>query len=123
MTGTASDSITIPLMQALERDDSDSLTGKCISITCGASVATNAYLLIPLLCIGVMLQILGAPLTFWDLDGSCDLIELSLLSAVAIISAMPVLSPLLGTLYISEVSLTYRLSSEHLFFHPPLQIV
>ena len=110
-------------MQAWERDDSDSLIGKCISIMRRANVVTNAYLLIALLCIGVMLQILGAPLTFWDLDGSCDLIELSLLSAVAIISAMPLLSPLLGSLYISEVSLTYRLSPEDLFFHPPPQIV
>ena len=83
----------------------------------------SVLLLIGLLCVGVLLQILGAPLTFWDLDGSCDLLELSLLLSVAIISATPVLSLLCGFLYVSEATLAYRLSPQHLFFHPPLPIV
>ena len=80
----------------------------------------NVLLLIGLLCVGVLLQILGAPLTFWDLDGSCDLVELSLLVAVAIISATPVLFTIPGSLHVSEDSLIYRCSPLHVFFHPPL---
>ena len=83
----------------------------------------NALLLIGLLCVGIVLYMLGAPLTFWDLDGSCDLVELSLLSAVAIISATPLLFLAQGALDTSEVSLAYRLSPLHVVFHPPLSIV
>lgn len=83
----------------------------------------NALLLIGLLCIGVLLQILGAPLTFWDLDGSCDLVELSLLVAVAIISGAPVLFPILGSWSLSEEAFMHRRSPLHVVFHPPLPIV
>ena len=79
--------------------------------------------LIGLLCISLLLQILGAPLTFWDLDGSCDLVELSLLVAVAIISGTPVLLPILRSWYLSEDALMHRHSPLHVVFHPPLPIV
>lgn len=80
----------------------------------------NVLVLIGVLCVGILLQILGVPLTSWDLDGSCDLMELSLLEDVAIISATPVLSPIFGSLYVSEDSLAYRCSLLHVFFHPPM---
>jgi hypothetical protein len=79
--------------------------------------------LIGLLCIGVLLQILGSPLTFWDLDGSCDLVESSLLAAVAIISRAQVLFPILGSWYFSEEAFMHRRSPLHVVFHPPLPIV
>ena len=82
------------------------------------------FLLIGLLCLGVLLQILGMPLTFWDLDGSCNPVESSLLEGVAIISAGPVLSPVLHALYLSNThSPAYRLSAQYLFFHPPPPMV
>lgn len=83
----------------------------------------NVLLLIGLLCIGVLLQILGAPLTFWDLEGSCDLVELSLLAAVAIISGAPVLFSILGSSYLSEEAFMHRRSPLRVVFHPPLPIV
>lgn len=83
----------------------------------------NALLLISLLCVGITLQMLGVSLAFWDLNGSSDLVESSLLEGFAIISTEPVLSPIFRSLYSSDtVSLTYQRSPQHLFFHPPLPI-
>jgi len=84
------------------------------------NIRSSFLLLIGLLCIGILLQILGVPLTFWDLDGSSDLVESSLLEGFAIVSNEPVLSPSLQSLYLSNThSLAYLLSPQYLFFHPP----
>ena len=83
----------------------------------------HVLLLISLLCAGNMLHMLGMPLTFWDLDGSCDLVEDTMLEGLAILSAIPVLSPLFQSLYVSETDpLVYRRSPQALVFHPPIQM-
>lgn len=84
------------------------------------NIRSSSLLLIGLLCVGILLQILGAPLTFWDLDGSCDLVESSLLEGFAIVSDEPVLSPLLRSSSLSSTDpLTCPFAPQYLFFHPP----
>ncbi len=81
-------------------------------------------LLIGVLCVGILFQMLGMPLSFWDLIGSYDLIESSLLEVCAIVPAMPMVSPMFRSLYLCEMgSLAYRLSPQSLVFHPPLQLI
>ena len=84
----------------------------------------NVLLLIGLLCVGTLGQMVGLPVTFWDLDGSSDLVESSLLEGFAIISVKPTLFPIFRSMYSCEtVSVAYRLSAQHLIFHPPPPIV
>ena len=74
-----------------------------------------------LLCLGVFLQMLGAPLNFWDLDGSDDDLVSSLLVGLAVPSAQPHDMPLHSyLLYCDRSAPTYRLLYENLLFHPPI---
>jgi hypothetical protein len=77
--------------------------------------------LISLLCVGVFLQMLGAPVSFWDLDGSADDFVSSLLMGLTVPSAPPPYLPLLCHLVASHQSGAppYPLY-EHPLFHPPL---
>ncbi len=87
------------------------------------NIQSSSLLLIGLLCVGILLQILGVPLTFWDLDGSCDLVESSLLEGFAIVSEEPLLSPILRSSSLSSTDpLACPLAPQYLFFHPPLPI-
>jgi hypothetical protein len=63
----------------------------------------------------------GASLSFWDLNGSSDPVEASVLESFTVISAEPVLPPPLRFLFPPIViPLAYRLSFLHPLFHPPL---
>jgi hypothetical protein len=65
---------------------------------------------------GTILQMLGMNVTFWNLDGSSDLLESSLLEGFTIISIGLVLSPMFRPLYSCDtVSLKHRFSPTHLY--------
>ena len=74
-----------------------------------------------LLCLGVFLQMLGAPLSFWDLDGSDDDFVSSLLVGLAVPSTPPHDMSLHSYLSHRDRSApAYRLLYENLLFHPPI---
>ena len=82
------------------------------------------FLTIAVLCLGVCLQILGVSISFWDLNGSDDVLSNSILTGFATLSNDPWLSPLLRSLFafiatasIYQSMLSYRL------FRPPLVTV
>jgi hypothetical protein len=77
--------------------------------------------LITLLCAGVFLQMLGAPISFWDLDGSEDDFVSSLLLGLAISSAPPHFSTPLFSLLPPQASVPARYFL-HEHFHPPLSV-
>lgn len=78
-------------------------------------------LLFGVLCIGIVLQILGAPLAFWDLDGSNDLAASAQLEGFSLMSGAPVVAPLVHCVFSFDTAdPTYQFSAAHLFFHPPL---
>ena len=86
-----------------------STTGRC-----------HVLLLIGLLCIGIVLQILGAPLAFWDLDGSSDLIASAQLESFSLTSRAPVVAPLLPCVCSFDTAdPAYQFSAPQVFFHPP----
>jgi hypothetical protein len=88
----------------------------------GMRVTTiSRLLLIALLCAGVFLQMLGAPISFWDLDGSEDDLVSSLLLGLAIPSAPAHFSTPLFSLLPPHASVPARyFLDEH--FHPPLSV-
>jgi hypothetical protein len=77
--------------------------------------------LITLLCVGVLLQMLGVPVSFVDLDGSDD----DFVSILLISSALPP-AQLQDTLLRSSrfhpdrPASAYRVLRENMLFHPPL---
>jgi|GEM_PF-1653579 hypothetical protein len=78
-------------------------------------------LLITLICAGVFLQMLGAPISFWDLDGSEDDFVSSLLLGLAIPSEPAHFSTALFSLLPPHASAPARyFLDEH--FHPPLSV-
>ena len=79
------------------------------------------WLFIGLICLGVVLQMLGAPISFWDLNGSEDDFISALLMGVAVLSGEPHYSPLHSSLLIRLISAPrYSFLYEHVLFHPPL---
>ena len=84
-------------------------------------LAIAHWCFIGLLCLGVFLQMLGAPVSFWDLDGSEDDFISSLLMGVAVLSSDPHYSPVHSSLLIRLISAPrYSFLYEHVLFHPPL---
>src|SRR5690349_1451308 len=80
----------------------------------------HVLLLIGLLCIGIVLQILGAPLAFWDLDGSSDLIASAQLESCSLMSRAPVVAPLFQSVcFFDTADPAYQFSAPQVFFHPP----
>ena len=74
-----------------------------------------------LLCLGVFLQMLGSPLSFWDLNGSDDEFVSSLLVGLAVPSAQPHAMPLHSYLLHRDGSApAYCLLYENVLFHPPI---
>lgn len=76
-----------------------------------------------LLCLGVFMQMLGAPITLWDVDNTVDIDYLSFLEGLAI----PADSPLMGharfILRNGGMALTpYSVLRDHSIFHPPTAI-
>jgi hypothetical protein len=84
----------------------------------------NVLLLIGLLGIGIVLQILGAPLAFWDLDGSSDPVASAQLEGFSIMSREPDSSQIFQWVSSFDTAYpAYRFSAPQVFFHPPLAIV
>jgi len=80
----------------------------------------HVLLLIGLLCIGIVLQILGAPLAFWDLDGSSDLVASAQLESCSLTSRAPVVAPLFQSVcFFDTADPAYQFSAPQVFFHPP----
>ena len=74
-----------------------------------------------LVCLGVMLQVLGAPVSFGDLNGSEDDFISSLLMGLTVPSNEFPLSPVFGSFSAPIPSISTR-KHMHLYFlfHPPL---
>jgi hypothetical protein len=76
--------------------------------------------LIVLVCIGVVLQMLGAPISFWDLDGSDDDFISSLLMGACILTGDPHISRFHSFLTVVQTSAPrYSFLHEDFPFHPP----
>jgi hypothetical protein len=74
-----------------------------------------------LVCLGVLLQMLGAPIIFWDLHGSEDDFISTILMGLTVHSDAPFSLPLLSfllTIHISTAS--YIFLHEHSLFRPPV---
>lgn len=83
-------------------------------------VTPSTLLVVALLCVGVFMQMLGVPVTFWDLDVTVDVEDPSFLEGFAlptgclVIREYDYLSRNLGRL------MTLRsLLRDHSLFHPP----
>jgi len=80
-----------------------------------------SYCFIALLCLGVFLQMLGLPVTFWDLNGSDEDFVSALLMGVSIISNDSFIMPFFQWVFASHLLLTlYFYSRPVSFFRPPL---
>ena len=82
------------------------------------------FLTIAVLCLGVCLQILGVSISFWDLNGSDEVLSNSILTGFATLSDTPWLSPLLRSLFtfIATASVYHSIFLYRLF-RPPLLTV
>lgn len=77
-------------------------------------------LLMLLLCLGTVIQMLGVPMSLWDLEGTSDPVASSLLEGFAIISDPINMNPLSMSQRVSDSRPpAYRVSPQYLFFHPP----
>jgi zinc transporter ZupT len=78
-------------------------------------------LIIALLCVGVFLQILGAAVAFWDVDGSDDPFMSSILTSFAVLGNESVLLVILQSmLCVAMISVSYQQLRQDTLFHPPL---
>jgi len=88
--------------------------------------ASQAILLIGLLCGCVTLQILGAPISLWDLDGSSELVETSSLNCVFLTYSdfKLALFPICQFRFSCDTPYSaHDLALQKLVFHPPPPIV
>ena len=80
-------------------------------------------LLIGVLCLSIMSQILGLPVSFANLEGSSDPIEASQLEGLSIVSSHLNMTPTLKCFFCFEgARWTYRLLYTRSFFRPPLSV-
>jgi hypothetical protein len=80
-------------------------------------------LTIGLLCLGVLLQMLGVAISFWDLNGSDDLLITSILTGFAVLSEEAVFL-VLDSLFTSiPTASLYEALVPDGFFHPPMSSV
>ena len=83
----------------------------------GAIRHASYAIFIGLVCLGVFLQMLGAPVSFWSLEGSQDDFVSTLLMDLTVPSiASSYAPPLLSTVF-------YNFLHEHTPFRPPLLIL
>lgn len=84
-------------------------------------LAIAHWCFIVLICLGVVLQMLGAPISFWDLNGSEDDFISALLMGVAVLSDGPHYSPFHSSVLIPLIwAPSYHFLHEYVHFHPPL---
>ena len=74
-----------------------------------------------LLCLGVLLQILGVAVSFWDLNDTDDPFAASPITGFAVLPTDSVMSPLLQTLLgFTLTGASYEHLAQGMLFHPPL---
>lgn len=84
------------------------------------SSATILLLTIGALCLGVLLQMLGVSVTFWNLNGSDDLLSTSILTGFAVLPDDPGLAPRLFAIRTSIPAAShYQFLLPYGLFHPP----
>jgi hypothetical protein len=89
--------------------------------TTACHVHPAVFFLIGLLCLCVAMQILGAPISLWDIHQSVDLLESSPLEELSLPSAAPELSvSRYRKFYSPSPPLEYAILLAQSFFHPPL---
>jgi hypothetical protein len=83
--------------------------------------AVSRLLIIALICIGVFLQILGAAVAFWEIDGSDDPFISSILTSLAVLGHESVFLVLLRCLLgVALIRVCYQQLRQDTLFHPPL---
>jgi hypothetical protein len=93
-------------------------------MTWSEELKTARWCFIGLICIGVVLQMLGTPITLWDLHGSDDHFISVLLMGFCVLSCSQHFSPLYSSLSVIHISAPrYSFLSEHILFHPPLPAI
>jgi hypothetical protein len=99
-----------------------------MSYSCKAQRGTShtrrltSWPLIPIamLCLIVVLQIFGSPISFLDLDGSADLLESVFLEEVTMAASADIVDPIRSfTRYSVELAVAQGILLIHLPFHPP----
>jgi hypothetical protein len=81
----------------------------------------SVFVLIGLLCFCVTMQILGVPISFWDMNESEDLVESSLLEGFSLPSLGIAISVSLHrSLYSPSPPLEHDILLAQSLFHPPL---
>ena len=77
--------------------------------------------LILIICVGVFLQMLGAPVSFWDLDGYDHDFISSLLMGACVHTEDQHISPFHSFLSVISISAPrYSFLHESFLFHPPI---
>jgi hypothetical protein len=78
------------------------------------------FVLILFMCLGILFQILGVPVTFGDLSGSDDDFISNVLMGLSVLSGNNDHAPLHSFLSLAVISsLSYFFLHEHIFLHPP----
>jgi hypothetical protein len=81
-------------------------------------------LLAVVICVSVVFQILGVPLSFGNLGGASDLIEASQLEGFSLISTFCGPTPIVRILIsLPSGQWTYHCLSTKSIFHPPLPVL
>ncbi|BCA54514.1 hypothetical protein W02_16540 [Nitrospira sp. KM1] len=86
-----------------------------------ADVAPFALYLIAFICVVVFMDMIGVPMSLWDLTCPDDLFSLSILEAFAVVADTRVLIPflyLVGSVMLIKPS--YQPIPSRPLFHPPL---
>lgn len=82
--------------------------------------SSYSFVLILLMCSGILFQILGVPITFGDLSGSDDDFISHVLMGLSVLSGNNEHAPLHSFLSLAVISsLSYFFLHEHILFHPP----
>jgi hypothetical protein len=80
----------------------------------------KSYLIV-IICVGVFLQILGAPVSFWAVDGSDDDFISSLLMGASVHTADQHIASFNSFLSLISISAPrYSFLHESFLFHPPI---
>jgi hypothetical protein len=89
--------------------------------TTASHVHPAVFFVIGLLCLCVTMQILGVPVSFWDMNETEDLVESSLLEGFSLPSTAPELSvSRYRKFYSPSPPLKYDILLAQSLFHPPL---
>jgi len=79
--------------------------------------------IVALLCFGTLMQMLGVSVTFWNLEGSSNPLESSVLEGFALISRTPVVSPTFECCLLKTASSAYDSCQATMYLRPPIMWV